>query len=319
MANNTTQRHYGQLYNQFTNMPYIEAWLLDPEHPYDMEQNKSNTSFTSCTTPEPKSSSSSAISSTSNGSTNTSNKSHKNLIAELKRFSTKLNQQCEELRTIIQGAPASIYRPNGPKKQAVKEDAKTNINTGTVTKATSSTTTGSTNTSNKSHKRLLAKLNNFRTILDEQAEEIRTTIKSVPASFHRPNSPNPQDAKKDARTKANINIGTEIKKRFKSGFRNSGRAIRRYHRAFQPWAGRPADLDSDDDSESDCSYPFTQHALPNFQAANARGPTHTATTSTDTEISHTFTPVGESINKDFVDGHYSPSTKQETTSEEITS
>jgi hypothetical protein len=108
-------------------MAFIENSHSNPEQQYDMEQIKSDTSCTSCTTPELNSSHSSAPSISTINSTSTSSKACQDILAELQRLRTKINQHRHVLRTTFHGASTTIYRPK-------QQDGKDRTNAGIKTK-----------------------------------------------------------------------------------------------------------------------------------------------------------------------------------------
>jgi hypothetical protein len=151
----------------------------------------------------------------------------------------------------------------------------------------SSANSSNTSTSSKAHKAILAELQRLRTKINEQYHVLRTTSHGVSTTFYRPKQ---QDA--------NINVGTETKKRFPRAILKVGRAIKQHltihHRHTEN------SIPFEDETQSD--FPF---ALPNFIQTNYYIPERTTNNN-----NNTFTSVGTTVNKHFVDGYYSLHLKQ---------
>jgi hypothetical protein len=173
-----------------------------------------------------------------------------------------------------------------------------------------STNSASTSTSSKAHNALLAELQRLRTKINQQYHVLRTTSHGVSTTILRPKQQDAND---------NINVGTETKKHFNGAPRSilkAGRAIKQHltihHRHTE------SSISFEDETQSD--FPF---ALPNFIQTNNYNPEHTPINNTSNDNGTfkgkiTFTPVGNTVNKHFVDGYYSHHQKQEATFGEFT-
>jgi hypothetical protein len=166
----------------------------------------------------------------------------------------------------------------------------------------------SVGTSSKAHNAILAELQRLRTKINQQYHVLRTTSHGVSTTIYRPKQQDAND---------NINVGTETKKHFNGAPRSIlkvGRAIKQHltihHRHTEN------SISFEDETQSDV--PF---ALPNFiQTKNySRGrATINNISNNNGTFKGTFTPVGNTVNKHFVDGYYSHHQKQEATVGEFT-
>jgi hypothetical protein len=158
----------------------------------------------------------------------------------------------------------------------------------------------STGTSIKAHNAILAELQRLRTKINQQYHVLRTTSHGVSTTIYRPKQQDAND---------NINVGTETKKHFNGAPRSIlkvGRAIKQHltihHRHTKN------SISFEDETQSDFLF-----ALPNFIQTNNYSPERTTTNNNGN-----FTPVGNTVNKHFVDGYYSHHQKQEATFGEFT-
>jgi hypothetical protein len=136
---------------------------------------------------------------------------------------------------------------------------------------------------------------------------LRTTSHGVSATIYRPKK---QDAKDNSKP------GTETQKHFNGAPRSIlkvGRAIKQHLTVHHHHHHHTENLISfEDEIQSD--FPF---ALPNFIQIKNYSPERTTTNNNDNN-NGAFTPVGNTVNKHFVDGYYSFHPKQGATFGEIT-
>jgi hypothetical protein len=167
-----------------------------------------------------------------------------------------------------------------------------------------STNSASTRTSSKVQKAILAELQRVRTKINQQYHVLRTISHGVSATIYRPKK---QDAKDNSKS------GTETEKHFNGAPRSIlkvGRAIKQHLTIHQRHTENS--IAFEDETQSD--FPF---ALPNFIQTNNYSPERT-TTNTSNNNNGAFIPVGNTVNKHFVDGYYSFHPKQGATYGEIT-